>query len=109
MLKRSSKAWRAVGLYGSLVDVNAYHQPGVEAGKKAAEGVLAIQRRLLLEMRAKTATLRTADELASAIGASDEVESVFKVLVHLAASSGRGIVLQGTDADPRGARFGIEG
>lgn len=100
---------RAVGLYGSLVDVNAYHQPGVEAGKKAAEGVLAIQRRLLLEMRAKTATLRTADELASAIGASDEVESVFKVLVHLAASSGRGIVLQGTDADPRGVRFGIEG
>ena len=27
---------RAVGFYGSLVNVNAYHQPGVEAGKKAA-------------------------------------------------------------------------
>ena len=36
---------RAVGFYGSLVNVNAYHQPGVEAGKKAAAGVLAIQRR----------------------------------------------------------------
>ncbi|MGH7897581.1 MAG: glucose-6-phosphate isomerase, partial [Candidatus Binatia bacterium] len=27
---------RAVGFYGSLVNTNAYHQPGVEAGKKAA-------------------------------------------------------------------------
>jgi glucose-6-phosphate isomerase len=31
---------RAVGFYGSLVDVNAYDQPGVEAGKKAASKVL---------------------------------------------------------------------
>src|ERR1019366_674812 len=31
---------RAVGFYGSLVNINAYHQPGVEAGKKAAAGVL---------------------------------------------------------------------
>ena len=29
---------RAVGLYASLVGINAYHQPGVEAGKKAAGG-----------------------------------------------------------------------
>jgi len=27
---------RAVGLYAELIDVNAYHQPGVEAGKEAA-------------------------------------------------------------------------
>ncbi|MGB0581557.1 MAG: glucose-6-phosphate isomerase, partial [Limisphaerales bacterium] len=27
---------RAVGFYASLVGINAYHQPGVEAGKKAA-------------------------------------------------------------------------
>ena len=27
---------RAVGFYASLVNINAYHQPGVEAGKKAA-------------------------------------------------------------------------
>jgi len=27
---------RAVGLYASLIHINAYHQPGVEAGKKAA-------------------------------------------------------------------------
>ena len=38
---------RAVGLYASLVGINAYHQPGVEAGKKAAAGVLDLQRRVL--------------------------------------------------------------
>jgi glucose-6-phosphate isomerase len=37
---------RAVGLYGELVNVNAYHQPGVEAGKKAAAEILALQSRL---------------------------------------------------------------
>ena len=34
---------RAVGLYASLVGINAYHQPGVEAGKKAAAVVLELQ------------------------------------------------------------------
>ena len=34
---------RAVGLYASLVNINAYHQPGVEAGKKMAGAVIAIQ------------------------------------------------------------------
>ena len=99
---------RAVGLYGSLVDVNAYHQPGVEAGKKAAEGILALQRRLLAEMRARKGDWRTAEEIASAIGQADEVESAFQVLAHLAASPGRGVVLQGKRSDPRSARFAIE-
>jgi glucose-6-phosphate isomerase len=37
---------RAVGLYAELVDVNAYDQPGVEAGKKAAASILELQNRL---------------------------------------------------------------
>src|SRR5581483_6625420 len=37
---------RVVGLYASLIGINAYHQPGVEAGKKAAGGVIALKRRL---------------------------------------------------------------
>ena len=100
---------RAVGLYGSLIDVNAYHQPGVEAGKKAAEDVLALQRRLLLEMRAHAGTLHTAEQLAWAIGAEDEVEAAFHALVHLAASPSRGVVLDGQTSDPRKARFGMKG
>ena len=38
---------RAVGLYASLVNVNAYHQPGVEAGKKAAAVILDLQTRVV--------------------------------------------------------------
>src|SRR5436309_4667084 len=35
---------RAVGFYGSLINVNAYDQPGVEAGKKAATRLLQLQK-----------------------------------------------------------------
>ena len=35
----------------SLVDINAYHQPGVEAGKKAAASVLDLQRKVLAALR----------------------------------------------------------
>ncbi|MCA8943012.1 MAG: glucose-6-phosphate isomerase, partial [Planctomycetes bacterium] len=38
---------RAVGVYAELVDVNAYDQPGVEAGKKAASEALALQARVV--------------------------------------------------------------
>lgn len=37
---------RAVGLYAGLLGINAYHQPGVEAGKKAAASILTLQRKV---------------------------------------------------------------
>ena len=37
---------RAVGFYASLINVNAYHQPGVEAGKKAATAIVHTSRRI---------------------------------------------------------------
>ncbi len=78
---------RAVGLYGSLVNVNAYHQPGVEAGKKAAGAVIDLQRKLLASLRAAPGAERTADQLATEIGAADEAETVWKILEHLAANA----------------------
>ena len=77
---------RAVGLYAGLVDINAYHQPGVEAGKKAAGVVLELQRQVLTALRGDTARGHTAQELATAVGSPDAVETVFKVLEHLAAN-----------------------
>jgi glucose-6-phosphate isomerase len=74
---------RAVGLYAALVGVNAYHQPGVEAGKKAAATVLALQRKVALALSADP---RDAEALATAAGATDEVETVHHVLEHLAAN-----------------------
>jgi glucose-6-phosphate isomerase len=73
---------RTVGFYGSLVNVNAYHQPGVEAGKKAAEAVLAVQKKV---MGALDANERSAQSIAEAIGVED-AETVFLVLRHLAAN-----------------------
>ncbi len=76
---------RAVGLYASLVNVNAYHQPGVEAGKKAATAVLDVQQEVLLALRATTAP-QTANQIAAAAGVPGQAETVFKILEHFAAN-----------------------
>lgn len=72
---------RAVGFYASLVNVNAYHQPGVEAGKKAAGEFLA---KLSDVASALTSQKVTAAELASQIQA--DPEDVHHLLNHLAAN-----------------------
>jgi glucose-6-phosphate isomerase len=89
---------RAVGLYASVINVNAYHQPGVEAGKKAAASVLDLQRRVLttLKNEAQPLELRT---LAEKAGAAGQIETVYKILRHLAANH-RGIHLQGDRTKP---------
>ena len=51
---------RAVGFYGSLVNINAYHQPGVEAGKKAAARILALQGKVQAALEAAKGAPRTA-------------------------------------------------
>ncbi|PPS11597.1 hypothetical protein GOBAR_AA09021 [Gossypium barbadense] len=63
---------RAVGLYASLVNINAYHQPGVEAGKKAAGEVLALQKR---------------------------IEMIYKIIEHMAAND-RALIAEGDCGSP---------
>ena len=82
---------RAVGLYASLINVNAYHQPGVEAGKKAAATVIDLQRRVLAELRSSPGATRTVGQLAEALGAADETETLAHILERLAANPERGI------------------
>jgi glucose-6-phosphate isomerase len=74
---------RAVGFYASLIHINAYHQPGVETGKKAAAAILTIQGKVL---DALTAEGQTAEEVAETVEAPDGVESVYLILEHLAAN-----------------------
>ena len=81
---------RTVGLYASLVNVNAYHQPGVEAGKKAATTVIDTQLRILDYLKANSEG-GTALEIAAVIGATDDAETVFKICEHLVANKERGI------------------
>ncbi len=74
---------RAVGLYASLIGINAYHQPGVEAGKKAAAAVLGLQAKVVAAL---TGTPQSAEQVAAVAGAGDDVEAVFLLLEHLAAN-----------------------
>jgi len=78
---------RAVGFYASLVNINAYHQPGVEAGKKAAEHVIEIQRKILSYLSNKPSKLFTVQEISKAIDMEDDIEAVTKVIQHLTANS----------------------
>ncbi len=89
---------RAVGLYASLVNINAYHQPGVEAGKKAAASVIDLQRQVLSVVKAVDQPLPLVT-VAEKAGAADQVEAVYKILRHLAAND-RGITLQGDRRQP---------
>jgi glucose-6-phosphate isomerase len=84
---------RAVSIYAYLINVNAYHQPGVEAGKKAATSVLQLQQQIFKVLERETQPLDLGT-LAAKIGASDQIETIYKIVRHLEANN-RGIVLNG--------------
>jgi glucose-6-phosphate isomerase len=87
---------RAVSFYASLVNVNAYHQPGVEAGKKAASIFLD----LLNQVRGKlVADAKTADQIALECDA--DPEDVYHCLTHLAANGEVQISIGTTPAQDR--------
>ena len=75
---------RAVGLYASLVGINAYHQPGVEAGKKAASAILAVRKAVIANLIANRGTALTASQIAEVIGQPEKSTWVFKILESLA-------------------------
>lgn len=82
---------RAVGFYATLVNINAYHQPGVEAGKKAAAAVLAVQEKLLAAMARDPGHPQTTESWAAAAGLEEETETVFKLLERLSVNPARGL------------------
>lgn len=92
---------RAVGFYASMVNINAYHQPGVEAGKKAAGRVIDLQRAAL---GALSSDPQTAEQIAASAGAADEVETVYRTLARLAANPRRGVALHAAER-PADVRF----
>ncbi len=74
---------RTVGLYAELMDLNAYDQPGVEAGKRAAQHAIDLQRRLLAYLRTHPEATPTATELAESLGRREEIETIVYLLRHL--------------------------
>ena len=85
---------RAVSYYASLVNINAYHQPGVEAGKKAAGEFLALLKQVSGSL---TADAQTADQIASALSA--DAEEVYHCLTHLFENGGATATFGATPAD----------
>lgn len=97
---------RAVGLYAELIDVNAYHQPGVEAGKKAADSILKLQRKIVEHLRVQSRTWLGVEEIAKAVAAEGETETVYHLLRRLGADSRRGVSAK-NERQPREARFSM--
>ncbi len=76
---------RAVSFYASLVNINAYHQPGVEAGKKAAAKVLDLQKQLVDALKNSKVSL-SLEEVATSINAIDQIETIYHIARHLHAN-----------------------
>ncbi|PSF34555.1 glucose-6-phosphate isomerase [Aphanothece hegewaldii CCALA 016] len=89
---------RTVSLYACLVNINAYHQPGVEAGKKAAASILELQNKVVEAIESASESLDITT-LADRSGATDQIEAVYKIVRHLAANK-RGIKLEGDFSKP---------
>jgi len=89
---------RAVGLYASLVGINAYHQPGVEAGKKAAGVAIALCRSILATLEQNRGQEFDAPALAAALGQPESAETVYKLATHMAANGTGGVCK--SEADP---------
>lgn len=94
---------RAVGIYAELINVNAYHQPGVEAGKKAAAAVLQLQAEVLGKLKSADEPL-TALQISELLGSPERVEWIYKILKHLAQNSERKIKVAG-DPSPATEAF----
>ena len=96
---------RAVSLYASLVNINAYHQPGVEAGKKAAADVLSIQNKVKEVLNEADGAL-TLDELSEKAGMPEKIENIYKIVRHLNAND-RGVKIEGNPSDPAGLKVSV--
>ena len=97
---------RTVGLYASLIGINAYHQPGVEAGKKAAGTIIGLQLALIAALKDANREM-TAPELAKMLGSAD-TEEVFAILRHLAANNRCGVTVTAA-GNSGGMRFRSSG
>ncbi len=85
---------RAVSYYASLVNINAYHQPGVEAGKKAATSFLALLTKVKQSLSDQAQTAQT---LAGNLEV--DVEDVYHCLTHLASNGAANVQHGATPAE----------
>lgn len=94
---------RAVGFYASMVGVNAYHQPGVEAGKLSAGRALVSLSEALEFLSGRRGERYSASEVAEQIGRKEEAEAIFIMLRHAAENPDRSVRCCGVH--PKSAMF----
>jgi glucose-6-phosphate isomerase len=82
---------RAVGFYAALVNINAYHQPGVEAGKKAAANALQLQLRVLNFLKKARGMVYTVEAIAAGVEAADKMPAIHEICEHLSQNPPSGI------------------
>jgi glucose-6-phosphate isomerase len=92
---------RTVGLYAGLLGINAYHQPGVEAGKRAAGAVLDLQNRVVDLFERGGMEALTVPEIALRLDAADQADVIFHLVEHLAANGRLHVVRQTQAGDHR--------
>tara|TARA_B100000686_G_scaffold308203_1_gene348976 strand:+ start:191 stop:1777 length:1587 start_codon:yes stop_codon:yes gene_type:complete len=88
---------RAVGLYANLIGLNAYHQPGVEAGKLVAGDIIKLSVKIQNYLKSNPGQKFDAVAISDALEEGEKAETVYKLLQHLAAN-GRVQKFQGKDA-----------
>lgn len=72
---------RAVGYYALLVNINAYHQPGVEAGKKAAGKMLELKNNILDLLEVNKSFMSITD-ICDALGLHGQERLIYHTLRH---------------------------
>ncbi|MDG1702332.1 MAG: glucose-6-phosphate isomerase, partial [Opitutae bacterium] len=82
---------RAVGLYAHLININAYHQPGVEAGKKAATNILKMKETVCDLLKKEKPSPLSVEAVAEKTSLQGNEELIFKILYRLAHNSSSNI------------------
>jgi len=94
---------RTVGYYAGMLGINAYNQPGVEAGKRTANKTLALKDELLQFLAAQEQPC-SVEEIALNLKKEREKERIFKLLKKLSIGPGAP-VRASEEIDPRSIKF----
>ena len=89
---------RTVGYYSTLVNINAYHQPGVEAGKKAAEEIINLQVKIINFLSKNANSAYSIDKIADALEVNNMREEIYQICLHISSNSASGIIINEADS-----------
>lgn len=82
---------RAVGIYANMLEINAYHQPGVEAGKKAAKEIIEVQQTILEFLQRNRGKAFRAHDLQMHVATAVPAEKLLGICRNWAANPCKGV------------------